>query len=169
MDRTFWLGLARDWGIAIAVAAGAFVLWKLVAPSPPTQGPAPDFTLETTEGETLTLSELQGQVVVLNFWATWCGPCRAEIPELARFHAQHPEVELLGISVDEDLSEASVAKIGQRLGITYPVLHDPTGVASGPYRVSTLPTTFVVDEQGQIIGRRIGAVDEATLEELAQR
>jgi len=166
MDRRFLLGLARDWGIALVVAAAVFVAWNLLRPHPPSSGPAPDFTLVDTNDAPLTLSSLRGDIVVLNFWATWCGPCRAEIPELERFHETHPEVHLIGVSVDERLPRKAVAGIARRWGISYPILHDPAGVASNPYKVDTLPTTFVIDGSGAIRAARVGPVTVKTLERM---
>lgn len=166
MDRKFWIGMAKDWGIAIGVAALVFALWTVMAPRAPTQGQAPDFTLTDLNGDEVTLSELQGQVVVLNFWATWCGPCRAEIPHLSSFQEQHQDVKVVGISLDEGMSAAAVKRIGERLGITYAMLHDPRGVASDPYRVSVLPTTYVVDASGSIQAGHVGAVSVEDLEHL---
>jgi len=166
MDRRFWVGMLKDWGIAIAVATAVFVGWNLLRPSTPRSGQAPDFTLADLDGAFVTLSELQGRVVVLNFWATWCGPCRAEIPEVTAFAHAHPEVTVLGISVDEGLSTKAVGTYAMRLKVGYPVLHDPRGVASDPYRVSVLPTTIVVDAAGDISATHTGALDRRALERL---
>jgi len=166
MDRRFLVGMMKDWGIALGVAALVFVGWNLSRPSTPTSGLAPDFTLSALDGTNYTLSDLRGKPVVLNFWATWCGPCRAEIPQLSAFHDAHPDVVLLGISVDERLSTSGIGKIAQRLGISYEVLHDPRGVATGAYKVDVLPTTIVVDPKGEIRATHIGAMDQSNLEKL---
>ena len=166
MDRRFWVGMLKDWGIAIAVATAVFVGWNALRPQPPRSGLAPDFTLSDLDGALVTLSDLQGQLVVLNFWATWCGPCRAEIPELTAFSREHPDVVVLGISVDEGMSTKGVGAYATRLKVGYPVLHDPRGVASDPYGVSVLPTTVVVDAQGDIHATHVGALDRLSLERL---
>ena len=96
MDRSFLAGVARDWGIALILAVVVFVAWQLFRGGGPGLGEeAPDFTLRTLDGESITLSELEGQTVVLNFWATWCGPCKAEIPELSAFQRDNPDVKLV--------------------------------------------------------------------------
>ena len=90
---------------------------------------------------------------LLNFWATWCGPCRAEVPGLASFAAAHPDIPMLGIAVDGDA--AKLRATGQDLGITYPIL-----LADGPtkkaYDISTLPTTVVVNAEGQVRAAHAG-------------
>ena len=167
VDWVFVKGMLRDWGIALGLAAVVLGGWRLLATSSHVSaGAAPDFTLTDLDGNEVKLSDLEGQKVVLNFWATWCGPCRSEIPELAAFQAAHPDVKLLGISVDERLSAEGVARVAERLGARYPILHDPYGAAGTPYGVNTLPTTFVVDEGGDIVDTRVGAVSQRGLERM---
>ena len=117
----------------------------LRAPSLPDQ--APPFSLPTLTGETVSLSELAGRTKVLNFWATWCGPCRAEIPAFSAYADSHPEVAVLGIATDGPPSK--VAAAARDLGITYPVLlsDDATHAA---YGISTIPTTVIVDDSGRV-------------------
>ncbi len=169
MDRGFWRGLIKDWGIALAVAVVVFVGWSLLRPSVPSSGSAPIFTLKDLDGAEVRLADLQGAVVVLNFWATWCGPCRAEIPELSAFAQAHPDVILLGISVDERLTAPAVKRHAERLGVTYRVLHDPNGDASDLYRVHTLPTTVVIDAEGNIQATHMGTVTKRGLERMVFR
>jgi len=160
MDRAFVLSLAKDWGVALVLAGAVFVGWRLLSGhAPEVGGTAPDFTLQDVNGDAITLSDLHGQVVVVNFWATWCGPCKHEIPELTQFHDAHPGVAFLGVSVDENLGPQAVQRVADRLGVTYPVLMDPFGVASGSYQVDTLPTTVVIGAHGDVIAARVGTVD----------
>src|SRR5690349_6261512 len=121
----FLLGLLRDWGLALAFALVAWAVWaRFLAPGPVSSGPAPDFSLpDPAGGEPIALAALGEGPILLNFWFTSCGPCRAEIPELARFHADHPEVPLIGVSIDR-LPPGKLAQLSRRLGVTWPVAHD---------------------------------------------
>jgi peroxiredoxin len=112
----------------------------------------PDFALQTPGGESLTLGQLRGQVVLVNFWATWCPPCREEIPDLValqeRFGAtQH--LTVLGIDRSEDAG--LVAAFVKQHGINYPVVIDPDGrVTEGSFGVRSLPTTLIIDREGKV-------------------
>ena len=168
MSKTepFWLGLAKDWAIALAVVVGVFVVWnQLMAPGPQVSGPAPSFKLPDLAGQTMSLDDLDEGTAILNFWFTSCGPCRHEIPELARFHADHPDVPLIGISVDRNMPIPRLAAFSKRLGITYTVLHDSNGVVARQYGVDLFPTTFVLHD-GVIHHVKMGEVDQGYLESL---
>jgi len=133
-------------------------------PSAPT---APDFTLQSLDGERYTLSKLQGKVVLLNFWATWCGPCRREIPDLARIQAKYgaQDFVVLGISMD-DMAPAQIQRFADNYKINYPVLHGPYSelmkIAQAYGGIGAIPTTFLVDKQGKIRAKYIGARNERT-------
>lgn len=160
---TFILGLLRDWGLAAVVVVAAFALYNLLfAPSPPALGPAPDFTLQDLDGKSVTLSEVDNGVVVLNFWFTTCPPCRAEIPELTKFHQEHPEIPMYGISTDINLRTAQLKSASARLGVGYPVLHDMRAEVAQRYGVNVFPTTLVIRD-GQIVSARVGGVDRRIL------
>lgn len=165
--RDFVVGLVKDWGVATLIIALVIGAWFLLRSSGPMVGePAPDFALQDLSGETVTLSDLRGETVVVNFWATWCGPCRSEIPELSEFQREHPEVRLLGVSVDENLGTPALAATSRRLGIDYTVLHDPRAVVASPYQISTLPTTIVIGPDGQVTDTVVGTVSKRRLERL---
>lgn len=128
-------------------------------------GPAPDFALPDLEGTTRTLDEWAGQVVVLNFWATWCGPCKDEIPEFIRLQDElGPDgVQFVGIALDEE-GAPLVRPFSADLGINYPILLDDTVVSEAYRGHYVVPTTYIIDRQGHMRHRYIGAVTFETLE-----
>lgn len=119
---------------------------------------APEFAFEDLNGSTLSLSDLRGKPVLLNFWATWCPPCRKEIPDLQRFHEQYgDQVTLLGINWGEERDE--VRGFLARYGATYTNLMDEDGKFFVLYRLTGLPTSYWIDEEGSIRGVWLGAMD----------
>jgi peroxiredoxin len=169
MDRRFVIGVLKDWGLALAITLAVFVAWNVLRPGPRSAGAAPPFALPTVDGDELALADAAGDVVVLNFWATWCGPCKAEIPELSEYAADHPELRLWGISGDERLSTESLRRAAERLQISYPVLHDRAGEVFAQYGVDTLPTTMVVNRSGEIVAIRVGMVNRDLLDRLVAK
>ena len=111
---------------------------------------APDFTLRTMNGPNLRLAEQRGRVVMVNFWATWCGPCRQEMPHLNRLYEKYRAsgFVLLGVNVDDDTGKA--AEVATKLGLTFPVLLDTEKSVSKLYDVSTMPSTMIIDRNGQV-------------------
>jgi peroxiredoxin len=112
--------------------------------------PAPDFALKSSTGENLRLSEYRGDVVMINFWATWCGPCRQEMPLLDEMYTRYNRVgfNLLGVNIDDDSGRA-MAMI-RELGVNFPVLFDARKEVSKMYDVSAMPVTVIVDRTGQV-------------------
>ena len=162
MDRAFLGGMLKDWGIAFAVlAAGLFVWMVFFASKPLSEGPAPDFTLPTLDGAQMSLTDMGSGPVVLNFWFPSCGPCRQELPELSAFQQAHPEIPILGISVDT-MGTSQLRNVVRRLPISFTVLHDQKGDVAGTYQVSTFPTTIIINEQ-EIRASRVGTVDQRRL------
>lgn len=162
-SSSFIVGLVRDWAIALGVVVvllfGYNLLFRPQAPGP---GNAPDFTLADLDGNAVALSDQAG-VVVLNFWFTSCPPCRAEIPELSRFHEANPSVPMYGVSNDIGMPTERLRSLSERLGIRYPVLHDVRGVVAGQFGIDSFPTTVIIKD-GQIINARVGMVDQQWLE-----
>jgi thiol-disulfide isomerase/thioredoxin len=157
--------------IFIAVGILSFVIfWGAITKRSPElseDAQAPDFALEMLEGRTLQLSELRGRKIVLNFWASWCAPCRKEMPDLERVHRQYGDrVTVVGINIQEDRS--SVERFLQEVPVSYTIALDPQGVAVRAYRVIAQPATFWIDEHGRIVERKFGAYTPTELEERAQ-
>jgi cytochrome c biogenesis protein CcmG, thiol:disulfide interchange protein DsbE len=118
---------------------------------------APDFTLTALDGGEMQLSSLRGQPVILNFWATWCPPCRAEMPELEALWQRYRDNGLLLIGVDQGESAATVERYARDIvGTTFPLLLDTNQAVGRAYGVRALPTTVLIDRQGRIQEIRIG-------------
>lgn len=114
------------------------------------QGPAPGFSLPTKAGETLALGDLKGQVVMINFWATWCGPCRKEMPLLDALYKRYSKLgfTLVGVNVEEDSSGAD--DYLKETPVSFPILLDAKNQVSELYDVNAMPTTVLVDREGNM-------------------
>jgi len=112
--------------------------------------PAPDFALKSSTGENLRLSEYRGDVVMINFWATWCGPCRQEMPLLDELYSRYQRVgfNLLGVNIDDDSNRAM--NMIEELGVNFPVLFDARKEVSKLYEVEAMPVTVIVDREGTV-------------------
>ncbi len=111
---------------------------------------APDFALKSSTGENMRLSEFRGDVVMINFWATWCGPCRQEMPLLDELYARYERVgfNLLGVNIDDDSRRAM--QMIEELGVDFPVLFDARKEVSKLYEVDAMPVTVLVDREGKV-------------------
>ena len=111
---------------------------------------APDFVLKSATGENLRLSEYRGDVVMINFWATWCGPCRQEMPLLDDLYGRYQRVgfNLLGVNIDDDSRRAM--QMIEELGVNFPVLFDESKEVSKLYEVDAMPVTVLVDREGNV-------------------
>jgi cytochrome c biogenesis protein CcmG/thiol:disulfide interchange protein DsbE len=127
--------------------------------------PAPDFVLESLDGELVRLSDFRGQVVLINFWASWCGPCRVEIPYFEdRYQTHQGELVVLGVNTEDTLEGAKEFRAD--VGFTYPTAFDGDGTVEEAYRVRGLPTSVFVDENGVVQAIRSGGITEEQLDEL---
>jgi thiol-disulfide isomerase/thioredoxin len=119
--------------------------------------PGADFTLKTLKGETLTLRELKGKVVFLNFWTTWCPPCRAEMPSMEILYQRYKDAGLAFLAVDMRESPGAVETFLKDNPYSFPILMDINGAVSAQYGVRAVPTTFIIDRDNQIIFFSAGA------------
>jgi len=118
---------------------------------------APDFTLYDTDGKNVSLSDYKGKVVIINFWTTWCGPCRYEIPDLIQINKKYnKDLIVLGISLDYD-GPSVVPQFLERIGgVNYPILYDGNTIANLYGGVSGVPTTFIIDRNMQVFKKYLG-------------
>ncbi|NUM48291.1 MAG: redoxin domain-containing protein [Anaerolineales bacterium] len=135
--------------------------------APEKGNPAPDFALENLDGERIALETLRGKVVLLNFWATWCGPCRVEMPALESRHQQYPE-QLAVVGIDFDEAKEDVAAFVEEFALTFPILLDPGAVVQDAYRVRGYPTSVFLDEDGTVQIVHIGIMSEDQLDAYLQ-
>lgn len=131
---------------------------------------APDFSLPSVNGDLVNLSDMRGRFVILNFWATWCGPCRVEMPELDRLYRAHEAHDLIVLAVNVTTSDSvqAVEAFIDELDLSFPVLLDATGAVTGQlYNVLGLPTTYFIDPAGTIMRMQLGPLTRDELDEFA--
>lgn len=125
---------------------------------------APDFSLETLDGEMVKLSDFEGKKVVVNFWATWCKPCREEMPDLQSVYEQKEEdVVILAVNMD---AHNDVKGFIDSYSVTFPILLDEEDEVADLYQIISLPTTYFIDERGKIVQKHIGQITDVQLEEI---
>ncbi len=167
MVRRLWN--VGSWGIVIGAAMLALIAWSPALrmrihsdDARPAQGRPNDFTLPALDGRDWTLAQHRGQVVLVNCWATWCPPCRAEMPELVALQAHYTPrgFQIVGVNMDQD--ESAVAPFVNAHNLNYPVLlpRAPFALAEG---VDALPTSILIDRQGRVARRYIGMISEAAV------
>ena len=154
--------------IAIAVVVGAVVALQVMQGGPRSGYAAAEFSLQDLDGRTWTLADLRGRIVFLNLWATWCPPCRAEMPGMEKLWQRFRERDFVMLAVSEDSDGATnVAPFVRELGLTFPILLDPDNRLPGRYGVTGYPETFVIGRDGQVIRHVIGPAEWDSPEEIA--
>ncbi len=161
--------------VALLVSAGAAHACadapdgrRFGAPAPVEVGQAaPAYRAVSLGGDSVSLADLRGKPVLLNVWATWCHPCREEIPELQRLHERYRArgLEVVGVSVDATGDEAAIRDFMKRFGMTYPVWRDPSETVSATFLLLGVPATFLIDRAGVLRWKKTGpfARDDAAL------
>lgn len=136
-------GLLKTSGRAAALMLAATLSMAGMASEP-----APDFTLKSNQGENLRLEDYRGQVVMLNFWASWCGPCRTEMPLMDDIYQEYKDLgfTVLAVNVDEDSTDAK--RFLDAVPVSYPILYDNTSTVTAAYGVDAMPTTVMIDRDG---------------------
>lgn len=151
----------------IFIALGALALWALVHlfRQEASRGPqigsfAPDFSLSDLQGQSVSLQSLRGKAVLLNFWASWCGPCQHEMPSLETLYQKYKDrgFVVLGVSLDED-GWAPVKEFLQRVPVSFPIVNDASQSLSENYQTYRVPETFLIDTQGRIVDKIVGPQD----------
>src|ERR1700684_383465 len=149
--------------VVVAVVAAAmlyfgFHMARRAGPAPPVtkSGPAPDFTLQSLDGNSMLLSDLRGKAVLLNFWATWCSPCKIEMPWFIELQKQYGArgLQIVGVAMD-DSSKEDIAKFAKDMGVNYPVLLGKEEVGDAYGGVPALPETFFIGRDGKIVDKII--------------
>ena len=166
-QRNVWMKRAR-----MAVAAGVMLFGSLTqASTVALSSEAPDFTLKTLEGPNLRLEEYRGQVVLINFWASWCGPCRQEMPILDRLHQRYEDTGFAVLGVNVEGEAAPAQKIVDKTNVTFPVLIDEGQLVSELYELEAMPSTVVVDRDGKVryVHRGYKPGDEAKYVEVVKQ
>lgn len=141
----------HNFGLLTAFVIGLWVFAAFTASAAGDTGKpglAPDFTLKSRSGENLRLAEQRGNIVLINFWASWCGPCREELPKFEAMQQQYQDLgfTVFAVNVDDDPDKADV--LLDDIDVSFPVLFDPKGDVSKLYDISAMPTTVVVDRNG---------------------
>lgn len=132
--------------------------------------PAPDFELTSLEGKQVKLSDYRGKAVVLNFWATWCGPCKVEMPWLVDLEKKYADqgVQIVGVSMDDE-SKDKVADFAKQMGLNYPVLMGKEALSDKFGGLDGLPTTFYIDRNGKVVESVAGLISKSEIEQNIKR
>jgi thiol-disulfide isomerase/thioredoxin len=169
--KNFAVGLCLFMAALLAAPLGAQTLDKTIAPELRAalsraripvlraKSPAPDFTATRLDGSPVRLGALKGKVVFLNFWATWCPPCREEMPSMEALYQRFRgrDLEFLAVDIQEDKDK--VAAFMKEYGLSFPAALDNTGRISGEYGIRGIPATFIIDREGNVIASVVGGRD----------
>ena len=160
--------------LAIALAVKLFTDSQAAAQSLPLSGavtspykftsgtPAPDFTLQTVDGRMVSLSDFRGKAVVVNFWATWCPPCRSEMPDLQQTYSERAD-DVVVLAIDVQEAREPVRRFVEQYGLTFPILLDTNGDVTQSFGIQSLPTSFFIDREGRVAAFNMGALNKSAI------
>lgn len=169
MKQKTWIILLAVLTVLLVAAAvvtwmGVLGIWQLPEKTP--AEPAPDFTVYTADGTEVKLSDFAGKPVVLNFWASWCGPCKSEMPAFEaayQAHGDRLQFLMVNLTTGYETLDTATAFLTES-GYTFPVYFDTTGQGSAAYEVYSIPATYFIDADGNIVASHVGAMDAQTLQ-----
>ena len=169
MNRNALIWIVVVVAVSVMLAAAPYLAHR--TPDDPKLGelkgkPAPGFSLESLEGKTVRLEDFRGKAVLLNFWATWCQPCKIEMPWFEQLQKQYgPEgLQVVGIAMD-DASKEDIARFAKDVGVNYPILLGKESVGNAYGGVQFLPSTFFIDREGKMVDRIFGLKSRSEIEE----
>lgn len=125
---------------------------------------APSFTLKDLDGNEVRLDDLKGKIVAINFWATWCPPCREEMPSMERLYRKFKDKDFIMLAIDLREDGRKVKAFKEEIGLSFPILLDSDGAVGWDYRITSIPTTYLVDREGYLIGSALGAREWSSTE-----
>ncbi len=125
----------------------------------------PNFSLESIDGKTVTLRDYKGKIILINFWASWCPPCQAEMPSLEAYYRDHKDDGFIVLAVNHKEPQETVAAFAEKMDLTFPVLLDTDGSTAQTYGVTGMPTSFFVGRDGELLGYWPGALTQEMLEQ----
>ncbi len=152
-------------GRRVSAAIGATLLLASCTPVDTTAGggtPAPDYKAVALLGDSVSLKDHRGQVVLLNIWATWCEPCREEMPFLQKVHQQHKDagLRIVGVSIDARGEEARIKRFLSEFGVTFPIWLDPDDRASFLFRAIGVPASYLIARDGKVVWKHLGPISD---------
>lgn len=161
--------MSRLGPLILSLSIFAFGVPQTALAKPVVGEPAPDSSLVTLSGEPRTLSSYRGKGIILNFWATWCVPCREEMPHLNKIYDIYKERGIVILGVNYKQKKKSVERYIKKVPISFPILMDLEGKFSDPFNLKALPTTYFIDKNGAVAGLYSGPLTMENLKEWAEK